>query len=229
MYSWPSPCRRRTTPPTATRTSWRASAPPPLSRSAATAADRIRSLENLSEEHPRSFKVWEALGWAYWDDGRQEEALQIWESVRLLMPEDPRVMRLLAKAYTARDDLEKAAEIRRAELDFRDDDDTRFQLARVLRWQSRTDDAIALLEKLYRDRPGDLALRYELGRAYLSNKEYNLAPAALDRPRGQRHGQRRLPPLARRMPRPHRQPRGRPRHPRVHPRPNTPTRRTPSA
>ena len=147
-----------------------------LARRAYNDKDYDRAIELLKpylDENPRDKDAWEILGWSYWREGRKEESVKLWRSMRTLYPESTRACNLLGKAYTALDHLEEARECFERSLDIDPDQpDILFSLGCVNRWMGSFEEAISILRHCYEENPADKDARLQLAKALISSRHY---------------------------------------------------------
>jgi tetratricopeptide (TPR) repeat protein len=67
-----------------------------------------RDYEKATKMDPGSIRAWRGLGWSLWQLGEQERALQVWNDIVKVRPDDPDILLALGQAYESRDDWTQA-------------------------------------------------------------------------------------------------------------------------
>ncbi len=125
----------------------------------------IPKLEQALAADPTLIGAWETLGWSYWHTGRQDDAETLWEQLRALAPDEPRVYQWLATIAASRRELGKATDLLRRSLRLDPGQyETRLDLLRVHLWRGRLSDAIQLGRELLDEDPDRLDVALELAR-----------------------------------------------------------------
>ena len=137
----------------------------------------IAKLEAIIEKNPSQFRAWEKLGWIYWKAGRQDDTLKLWGKLVELDPDLPAGYNLLGQAYSARNDLSKAATYYAKSLSLEPEQfDVAFALANIARWTGDMDHAIELYRALLPRNPKrTMDVKLELARALQDNRNYEEA------------------------------------------------------
>ncbi|MCX7010718.1 MAG: tetratricopeptide repeat protein [Kiritimatiellaeota bacterium] len=136
----------------------------------------IARLEKLLRKTPNLLKAWETLGWAYWQAGREREAIALWERWREVDPGLPTPCNLLAQACIAHKELNRALEYYQQSLRLEPTQfDANYGLARLYRWTGDQDRAVEMFRNLLTRDPGRTDVKVELGRALLENDRFEEA------------------------------------------------------
>lgn len=142
----------------------------------------IPKLELVLEEDPAYYGAWESLGWAYWKQGREEDAKLLWRRFRMVAPNHPLPLILLATVPIQAGDLQAARELYEQALEMEPDDsfaprmyNIRFSYARLFMWSGIYLRAIDLLEELLAEDPNRTDVKQALGTSYLRIANYERA------------------------------------------------------
>ncbi|OGV43296.1 MAG: hypothetical protein A2X46_06565 [Lentisphaerae bacterium GWF2_57_35] len=139
-------------------------------------AEGCALLEKIVEVQPTYIPAWRLLGETYWQNGRQEDAIRLWELLRPIVPSELFVHNSLGDAHRSRNELEPAIEAYRRSLQVdADQPEIVFQLGRVLRWAGHLEEAIAVLQPLCQTHPERIDIKAELARSYLTSRQYDRA------------------------------------------------------
>ncbi|OGV43297.1 MAG: hypothetical protein A2X46_06570 [Lentisphaerae bacterium GWF2_57_35] len=136
----------------------------------------ITKLEQVIEQDPSLLSAWGQLGWCYWNNGRQDKAIELWETLRRINPKLPMAYNLLGMAYMANGEQPKAIEFFRKSLELDPDQEpVEYSIARLSRWEGRFEDSISILRRQLDKNEDRLDIRLELARAYLNNWQFEEA------------------------------------------------------
>lgn len=138
--------------------------------------EAIAKLEKLLRKTPNLLKAWETLGWAYWQAGREKEAIALWQRWRDVDPGLPLPCNLLAQACIAHKELNQALGYYQQSLRLDPNQyEASYGLARLYRWLGDQDRAIELLSSLLARDRDRTDVKVELGRALLENDRFEEA------------------------------------------------------
>lgn len=136
----------------------------------------ISKLEAILRRDPGLPAVWETLGWAYWQAGRQEDAVALWTRWQTLDPNIPNTYNLLGQVYMSRNDLSKALASYSKSLTLNPDQfEVTFAMARIYRWIGEMDRAIEMFRTLLAKDSARMDVKVELARALVDNRQYEEA------------------------------------------------------
>jgi len=68
----------------------------------------LEEFRAATEIDPGYLKGWENMGWAYWKMGQLGRTLEIWNSLKAVHHDRPRLLNMIAKAHTAKGEYEQA-------------------------------------------------------------------------------------------------------------------------
>ncbi len=137
-------------------------------------AESIPRLEAIIEEDPTIVTAWESLGWCYWETGQREKAVTLWKELVVIDPTLPLPYVLLAIDATTQKNFPLAIRHYKTSLELNPlQYEVRVNLARVLRWSARFQEAIALLEQSLAIDPDRNDVKRELARACTANRDYD--------------------------------------------------------
>lgn len=126
----------------------------------------IPMLELALRKDPTLLPAWEALGWCYWQTGRTNDTVRLWEQLLTVAPDAPLPYNLLAKLEVMQGRLDRAIALNQKSLHL---DPTQFQvrydMARAMRWNGDVHGAIELLSRAANEDPNRLDVARELARA----------------------------------------------------------------
>ena len=141
----------------------------------------IVKLEAILRNDPNTPAAWEALGWAYWQAGRTDDAMALWAKWQQLDRAQPTPYNLLAQGYAARNQPDKAIECYLTSLQLKPDQfETAFALGRMYRWTGELDRAIRLFRSLLDKDPNRNDIKRELARALVENHQFDEAAPLWD-------------------------------------------------
>jgi tetratricopeptide (TPR) repeat protein len=136
----------------------------------------ITKLESILKRSPGLAKAWETLGWAYWQVGRELDAIALWQRWMEVDPQIPLPYNLLAQACVAHKELGRAVELYQQSLKLDPQQfDAQFGLARIFRWTGDADRSIDIFRNLLQRDPGRTDVKVELGRALLEMDRFEEA------------------------------------------------------
>ena len=140
--------------------------------------EAIASLEELLERDPTVLTAWGLLGQAYWKAGRPEDAFKLWQRLKSIQPDFFPLYNWLGHAHMMRGEYADAIAAFRTSLRLQpgqEQENTKLNLARLLRWIGHLDEATTLLRPLHQSAPQRLDVTRELASALLSNREFEEA------------------------------------------------------
>lgn len=140
--------------------------------------EAIASLEDLLEHDPTVLTAWGLLGQVYWKAGRPEDAFKLWQRLRSIRPDFFPLYNWLGHGHMMRGEYADAIEAFRTSLRLQpgqEQQNTKLNLARLLRWTGHLDEAATLLRPLHQAAPQRLDVTRELASALLSNREFEEA------------------------------------------------------
>jgi len=134
--------------------------------------EAIPRLEACIRREPTVLVAWESLGWCHWNTDRRGKAVELWRQLLTIDDHHPLPHMLLAFADAHEGRLAEAIGRYRRALSLPIEPrfagrvyNTKFSLARALRWHGERDESVALLRALAEEDPLRLDVRYELARA----------------------------------------------------------------
>jgi predicted Zn-dependent protease len=137
--------------------------------------------EDLTKKAPDAESLLN-LGWAYWREGRSEEALKIAHTLLKLDDKNPVFLRFMANMQIERMEYGKAIALSEKALQLAPGDrDATLTLARALFRENREHEATARLQKLVERFPGDPAVSYLWAEVLGRNGRHQEALLHLDR------------------------------------------------
>ena len=137
--------------------------------------EAIALLEPMIEQDPTEMAAWNALGQSYLKINRRDDALRLWDRLRIIRPDFFPVYNWIGRAHMQCNELQPAIAAYRASLQLnpqQDRDQTKLNLARMLRWSGDLERAAALLRPLHEAFPQRAEITRELASALLSNREF---------------------------------------------------------
>lgn len=135
--------------------------------------EAIPKLEKVIEDDPTLIGAWEALGWAYWQTGRQEEAGELWTQLVEIAPNEPLGYNLLAQLATRDLEMSKARDLYLKSLELNPAQyETRLSLAQVLLWSGSWSEAVNMLKDLFEEEPERLDVQIELAWGLYGLEQY---------------------------------------------------------
>ncbi len=140
--------------------------------------EAIGALEGLLERDPTVMTAWDFLGQAYWKAGRPADAFKLWGNLKVIKPDFFPLYNWTGRGHMLRGDYPAAIEAFRASLrlqPIQDRDNTKLNLARLLRWSGNLEEAITMLRPLHQVAPQNQSITRDLASALLSNREYDEA------------------------------------------------------
>jgi predicted Zn-dependent protease len=141
-------------------------------------AEAIAALESLIERDPTVMTAWDFLGQAYLKAGRQDDTLKLWARLKAIRSDYFPLYNWMGRVHMLRGEYASAIDAFRTSLRLQpaqEREDTKLNLARLLRWSGCLEEASALLRPLQQAAPQNLAVKRELASALLSNREYEEA------------------------------------------------------
>ncbi|MCX6995919.1 MAG: tetratricopeptide repeat protein, partial [Kiritimatiellaeota bacterium] len=132
-------------------------------------------LEPLIEKDPTLMTAWSLLGHTYLKNNRGADALRLWDRLRAIRPDFYPVYNWIARAHMQRNEVQPAIAAYRTSLELnpqQDRDQTKLNLARLLRWSGDLEGAAALLRPLHAAFPENAQITRELASALISNREF---------------------------------------------------------
>ena len=140
--------------------------------------EAIAVLENLLDRDPTVLTAWDLLGQAYWKAGRQTDAIKLWENLKAIKPDFFPLYNWIGRGHMLRGEYAPAIEAFRTSLRLQpvqERDNTRLNLARLLRWSGHLEEAATLLRPMHQAVPHRLDVTRDLASALVSNRDYEEA------------------------------------------------------
>lgn len=136
-------------------------------------AEAIPKLEWVLEQDPTLLSAWETLGWAYWLEGREEEAVALWTQLREIAPDEPMAYNLLAQVATRDADFVEAEALYRKSLEINPAQyEVRLNLAQVQMWGGNQQEAIERFQKLLEEDPDRTDVQINLAWSLYGDEQY---------------------------------------------------------
>ena len=124
-------------------------------------------LEEATRLDPGLFTAWENLGWVYQRLGESERALEVWENVLMIEPNQTRILNASASVYSDEGQRDRAVEyFERSVKADPTQDGIRLRLARILTELGRYDRAEVHLREALRDHPNNAKVLVRLAKNY---------------------------------------------------------------
>jgi len=141
------------------------------------ALDEFRTATGID---PGYLKAWENMGWAYWKMERVDRTLEIWESLKAVHPDHPRLLNMIAQAYAAKGDYEQAMAAYEESLEVEPGQtDILAARCRILHWAGRRREAVRCCEEVLSSYPERDDVRQLLAELQMS-REIGDYQAAVD-------------------------------------------------
>ncbi|MEX2607002.1 MAG: tetratricopeptide repeat protein, partial [Kiritimatiellia bacterium] len=135
--------------------------------------EAIPKLEWVLKQDPTLLGAWETLGWAYWFEGREEDAVALWTQLKEIAPNEPMAYNLLAQVATRNAEFIEAESLYRKSLEINPAQyEVRLSLAQVLMWGGNQQEAIGRFEKLFEEDPDRTDVQINLAWSLYGDERY---------------------------------------------------------
>jgi tetratricopeptide (TPR) repeat protein len=135
--------------------------------------EAIPKFEWVLEQDPTLLGAWEALGWAYWLVGREEDAVALWTQLKEVAPSEPMAYNLLGQVATRETEFAEAEALYRKSLEINPAQfEIRLSLAQVLMWGGRPKEAIQKFEELLEEDPDRTDVQINLAWSLYGDERY---------------------------------------------------------
>lgn len=135
--------------------------------------EAIPKFEWVLEQDPTLIGAWESLGWAYWLTEQEDKAVELWEQLILVAPDEPMGYNLLAQVASRNSEFTKAAELYQKSLYLNPAQfEVRVSLAQVLLYSGQEQEAVSRLQQLFKEQPERIDVQIDLAWSLFAEEKY---------------------------------------------------------